>query len=300
MSRSMSVELKAHLASETTSLAMLWTIERADAVAFYMTNHVDDITYDGHTYQSNAGLLATTLSQDRSLGIDNMEAVSIFLDDQITSEDVQAGLFENATAEIKMVNYEDLSMGDVVIAQGWRLGNVEIRDHAMTAELRGITQRLRQEVGWYYQQKCRAILGDARCGIDLDDPVFYEDGEVQDHSENTQISFYTDLAPPSDDPDAFRYGKVTWTTGLNVGLSMEIASYDSDTGLLKLFLSMPYEIEAGDTFRARFGCDKVIQTCEARFSNVVNFRGEPYVSDGRNIKVAIRDLGAENRHGWGR
>jgi uncharacterized phage protein (TIGR02218 family) len=33
----------------------------------------------------------------------------------------------------------------------------------------------------------------------------------------------------------------------------------------------------GDRVALREGCDKMIATCSARFSNVVNFRGEPHV-----------------------
>ena len=33
----------------------------------------------------------------------------------------------------------------------------------------------------------------------------------------------------------------------------------------------------GDTYNAIAGCDKTIGTCASRFSNAVNFRGEPYV-----------------------
>jgi uncharacterized phage protein (TIGR02218 family) len=76
----------------------------------------------------------------------------------------------------------------------------------------------------------------------------------------------------------FDFGKVTWITGANAGLSMEVKAYVP--GQVTLYLPAPYPIGVGspsDTFSISAGCDKSFTTCRDRFSNVVNFRGEPYV-----------------------
>lgn len=73
----------------------------------------------------------------------------------------------------------------------------------------------------------------------------------------------------------FDNGVVTWTGGDNAGLSMEVQSYVP--GQVILFSPMPYEIQIGDTFSIHAGCDYSFSTCKNRFSNQLNFRGEPYV-----------------------
>ncbi len=73
----------------------------------------------------------------------------------------------------------------------------------------------------------------------------------------------------------FQNGVVIWLTGLNAGLSMEIKHYN--IGYVELFQAMPYQINAGDTYTIKAGCDKQYQTCTGRFSNIVNFRGEPFI-----------------------
>jgi uncharacterized phage protein (TIGR02218 family) len=40
---------------------------------------------------------------------------------------------------------------------------------------------------------------------------------------------------------------------------------------------MPFAIAIGDLFAVTMGCDRRLATCKARFDNVVNFRGEPYL-----------------------
>lgn len=73
----------------------------------------------------------------------------------------------------------------------------------------------------------------------------------------------------------FDGGVITFTSGLNNGLSMEVTSYT--TGQMVLVQPMPYAVAVGDTYSLIAGCDKTFPTCRDRFANVLNFRGEPYV-----------------------
>lgn len=73
----------------------------------------------------------------------------------------------------------------------------------------------------------------------------------------------------------FDFGIVTWRTGANEGLSMEVKAFVP--GQVTLALPMSYEIQIGDTFDITAGCDKSLTTCRDKFHNVVNFRGEPYL-----------------------
>ena len=77
--------------------------------------------------------------------------------------------------------------------------------------------------------------------------------------------------------DYFQEGHLTWTTGGNTGLSMEIKSYAVATRLLTLFLKMRSPINIGDEFTALPGCDKKRLTCQNKFANMINFQGEPDV-----------------------
>ena len=40
---------------------------------------------------------------------------------------------------------------------------------------------------------------------------------------------------------------------------------------------MTWPIVVGDTVRLVAGCDKIRQTCHAKFDNNLNFRGEPHI-----------------------
>jgi len=105
-------------------------------------------------------------------------------------------------------------------------------------------------------------------------------------------------------PDTwFVDGILTWETGLNVGLSMEVQTYDHTTDSFGLHLPMGFPIHVGDKFRVYAGCSKLIGVrptaiqptsvfgtfpgtrltvvdpdgCFPKFNNAVNYRGEPYI-----------------------
>lgn len=75
----------------------------------------------------------------------------------------------------------------------------------------------------------------------------------------------------------FTYGAVTFESGNNSGLSMEVKGWTQSTSLVELFITMPFQVTVGDRLRLYAGCDKRLTTCINKFDNVVNFRGFPYV-----------------------
>ena len=70
-------------------------------------------------------------------------------------------------------------------------------------------------------------------------------------------------------------GQIVFTSGANNGLTKAVKSY---SGQQFFFNSpLPSAPNAGDTFIAYPGCDKTQATCTAKFNNLVNFGGFPYV-----------------------
>jgi len=53
-------------------------------------------------------------------------------------------------------------------------------------------------------------------------------------------------------------------------------------------LKMLLDVQVGDTFTIAPGCDKNVTTCKNKFSNVVNFHGEPYLP-GRDFLLTYPD-----------
>jgi hypothetical protein len=78
----------------------------------------------------------------------------------------------------------------------------------------------------------------------------------------------------TDPADRFRYGKVTWLTGLNAGFTEAVRHFET-VGAFTLVDEMPFDILTGDTFEAEVGCpQRISEDCIATYDNVDNFVGE--------------------------
>ena len=83
-----------------------------------------------------------------------------------------------------------------------------------------------------------------------------------------------------------------WTTGANAGRTDRIRTHREDTGGALIELEAPPHapVAAGETARLTAGCDKRFETCRAKFSNALNFRGCPHMPGD---DVLVRHAGSE-------
>lgn len=260
--------LAIHLGQEVTTLATCWSIRRKDGVSFYFTSHDRDILIEGNLYKAADAMTPSAVSSQSGLTVDNMDFEGILNPAGLTQEDVMSGRYDHAEIVIFMVNYLAPEAGKLHLKTGW-LGEVTLRGTQFVAELRGISARLQQTIGEVYTRSCRAALGDARCGIDLD--LFTLNGVVS--AVETNFSFVDSNKTQSN--GYFSGGLITFTTGLNAGLSMEVRDFSASG--FTLFLPLPHAIQVGDAYKVSAGCDKQFDTCIRKFNNAINYRGEPHV-----------------------
>lgn len=136
-------------------------------------------------------------------------------------------------------------------------------------------------------------MGDARCGIDLENPIYKGTGVVTDLLRDRAF-----MASGLSEFDAgwFTSGTLTWTSGANGGRVTEVLSYGLADAIATLtLLEAPVlQIAEGDSFIARAGCDKRIATCSAKFANAANFRGFPNIpGQDAVLRYASQDGGHE-------
>ncbi|MFW0776986.1 MAG: DUF2163 domain-containing protein [Rickettsiales bacterium] len=271
--KQISTSLEAHISGEVTTLATCWKLKRRDNVIMGFTNHDKDILFDGVVYRADTGFTPTVVENTSAASVDNLDIEGMISASSITEADILAGLYDFAEIEIFLLNYNDTSQGALKLRRGW-LGEVSLHKQQFVAEVRGLTQRLSQTIGELYSPSCRATLGDHRCKVVLSGHTVT--GSVTSVG-STQEFFDT---ARTEESGLFTFGLITFTSGANNGLSMEIKEYYynvSSGGRIILALPVPYSIDSGDTYSLSKGCDKTITTCFERFDNVVNFRGEPNV-----------------------
>jgi len=265
--------LQSRLDSGVTTLCRCWVITRADGVTQGFTEHDADIVLDGVTCHAGSGLTGSEVTQTLGLAVDGSELSGALADDTLNEDDLAAGRYDGAQVDLWLVDWSEPDLR-VLLARG-TLGEVRREGLAFTAEVRGLAQQLAAPTGRLYTAACSADLGDPRCGVDLDNPIYRGSGTVAALLATSRLS--------ADGLDAFdggwfTAGKLTFTGGANAGLAVEVKRHRKDgTVTLELWQAMPEPVEAGDTFTVTAGCDKRFATCRDRFANAINFRGFPHI-----------------------
>ena len=190
--RDISVELKTHLASELTTLATCCRITRVDGISYYFTDHDADLEIGGNTYSATYGYDRSAIKSSSTMKVDNLDLTGFITSGGIREQDVRNKLLNFAQVELFIVNWADLSQGQLLLKTG-NIGEINLTGKLVyIAEIRGLTQRLRKVITEKYQPECRAHLGDKRCKIPIRPPVIirntgYSEGDFVRVPLNTEV-----------------------------------------------------------------------------------------------------------------
>ena len=267
------INLLNHYKQEVTTLAQVFKLTLRNGEVMGFTSFDKDIVFTEEPqliYKAFSGMTPSAVNSSSNFSVGGLDVEGFLEDSRITESDLKYGKYDYADVIIGELNWNDLpySWSKVNIKRKGKLGEVRIEGGKFIGEIRGLTQSLQNKIGSIYQTTCRANLGDSKCGVNLNS--FKEISTVTDIVDNIYI--YTTLTNTN---GYFNGGKITFTSGLNNGLSYEIKSWDG----IKIELQIPanYKINLGDSFTVFVGCDKSITTCQDRFGNAINFRGEPFI-----------------------
>ena len=286
--RNISPALESHFAGGLQTLATCWHIIRTDGVELGFTDHDQPFTVDAIDYDSIAGFTPTTVESKSNMSVDNLDVEGQTFPSKITEADLLAGLYDYAEIEIFIVNYNDLSQGKLVVKRG-QLGEVTLSSQMFQAEVRGLTQHLSQTIGEVFSPSCRAILGDSRCKIVLAGVTV---ATTVTEATNNQSFKATAL---TQDAGWFTGGEVIWTSGNNAPRRIEVKEFSSTQVVLAL--PMGKSIQVGDGFDIIAGCDKTHETCQSKFANIINFRGEPDVPGTDKLLTTVGTRAKKDRNG---
>jgi uncharacterized phage protein (TIGR02218 family) len=258
-------------------MADCFTIILATQATMHFTNIDHDVTFAGATFQANAVLIdglkykcATGLEVDKQQitiaawptqtlnGAPVLQAIAggafdgahvkryrVFIDPSLPGGVDGVLLFQGRVSTIDSVGR---TQAKITIAS-----DLAILEYDMPHNLFGPT--------------CSHVLYDQGCGANRASFTFA--GAVGAGSSQTQINWTGAQA-------GMTQGAIDVTSGLNTGIQTTIRSVNPGVALALLY-PLPYPPAPGDLFTAFFGCDHTIATCQAKFNNVIHFRGFPFV-----------------------
>lgn len=302
--RDLTASLLSHLESGGTRLVVCWRIERRDGEVIRATEcdrdlqvtnpqaALDFLDLDG-LYEARRGITPSSVQKNSDLSVSNMQVSGGLRDaeesdvtfDGIDAADLEAGLYDKAAFTIFQVNRSAPDEGVIVHARGTISNIKRDTDGRWTCDLHSLSFALSQVTGRSYGVLCDADLGDARCGVNLDDFTF--PGVVTSVTSKRVFSALIDASPLGSDSlmvsqletGYLVYGLLTFTTGANAGYSREVAS--DENGDIELFEGFPHLPAEDDEFTVSAGCNKELNIEVQMRNNTVNPNGAPTIANGR-------------------
>lgn len=294
MVKAIPVAMQNDLDSRATHHCFCWQVTRGDGSAFGFTDHDRNLEFNSVVFVADTGLSPTAMDQSTGLNVDNMDVMGVLNSISIDEQDIAAGLYDNATIISYRVDWRNPT-NRVIMLKG-SIGEVSRGSMAFTAEIRGLAHELNQPTGQIYEPTCGVDLGCAKCGINLLglSPAGHAYSvSTTVTSVKAKNSFQADQAVIQAVPDKwFSRGKVTWTSGNNVNLEMEVKAHTQVDAFNTFLLwePMPFPIQIGDAFTVHAGCDKSQFVCHNKFGNVINMRGYHLVpGNDRVLRTAVQN-----------
>jgi uncharacterized phage protein (TIGR02218 family) len=269
--------------SQNLLVAELVTMILVDGTTFNWSSAPVDIVFNGVTYSSRSAPLLQLKGIQWKLGIEVDELKLLLYSDPTNSAQLieqvavmqaaQQGLIDNALVVVQRLftkTWGDWSAGSVTLFRGNVSDTTCDQAHA-EFEVKSRKELFNIPFPYLtYQPDCQWQLYGPGCTLN---PVnFTVNGTVASgsvallmNSNLTNVDHY------------FDQGYVTFLTGANAGIKRLVRQYLHASGQLLFYIPFPNAPTTGDTFAAVPGCDKQQATCSGKFSNLVHFKGMPYI-----------------------
>ena len=147
-----------------------WVLAREDGIVVRLTDHDRKLVIGGISFAPGAALEASSFTRTTDLEPGHASARGGLNSEAITEEDILAGLWDGARVDVFRLDW----LAGESLEQIWsgRFRRIEWRNGRFEADLVSLKVDLERLIGRQVLRQCDAVLGDSRCGVDLDDPTF--------------------------------------------------------------------------------------------------------------------------------
>lgn len=304
--------IAADLAQGAGFCARAWIIRPRNLPALGFTDHDRDLVVDGLICHAQSAFEAGQAEQTIGSRISQAGFRAALEAEGLDADALAKGLYDRAAVSLYLVRWREPQT--IHLLWTGHFGAIRFSEHAFEVDLIGLQAALERPIGRVYARQCDAIIGDARCGVDLDQPAFartmivaaiLDSGDIRVTAESESGAAGSDLAPVT--AGFFTGGAADWLSGANQGQMTSVLAdivlpgeVSGDARQLRLADAPARQIAAGDRLRLRAGCDKIAATCRDKFANITNFRGFPFLPGADALLTgpqadARRDGGSRHR-----
>lgn len=255
-----------------TRECQIWTIRRKDGTVYRFTSLDRDLKYGGQTYKACDSMVPSASSSANevgSVGDINLSGIVGEGAGSVTLADLHAGRLDGAFVEARRVSWDGTTEPKAIMRGTF--GSVSFGERGFSVDLTGDGARLQQTpLLRTVAPGCDLVFGSAPCGKALG-PLTVTGTAATGQGQRG----FTD--PTRTEPDGyFNYGRVTFTTGANAGISAEIKSHAA--GVFALWPRLAEPVSAGDAYSMTPGCSNLMEAaggtngCLA-WDNRINYGG---------------------------
>jgi uncharacterized phage protein (TIGR02218 family) len=259
------------------AFADCFTFTLSTGLALTYTNTDQPVVYNGFTFAAN-GPMVQGLKYKSSVGLEvDKQQVTIaarptdVLNGSPFLSALRDGAMDGAIVQrdrVFMSALGQLPVGGVTLFHG-RVSTVDIvgRTSAILTIASDLVV-LDYDMPWnVYSPTCLHTLYDAGCGVVRG--TYAANGSVGSGSSASLILFAGALS-------SHAQGSIVFSSGVNANVRGTVKSVVPGTSLTLIY-PLPSTPAIGDAFTVYAGCDHTRATCSSRFSNLMNFRGFPFV-----------------------
>jgi uncharacterized phage protein (TIGR02218 family) len=260
--------------SSLNKIVTCWQIKLSNDKIFNFTDADEDFIYDDESYLSGSYFTPGSISSFNELAQDNFTISGVIDDKYITYEMIVIGDLSEAYIEVFLVDLEKLEESKVILKTGW-IGEIKYSNNSYTAEIISIGGKTNNIIGNCYSSSCRAEFGSKYCGMAIE--KFTYKGVIT--SVISEGCFFDESRV---EPDGyFVQGLITFTSGKNRGKKYTVVEFFENKISVDFLIIAKFFV--GDEYIITAGCDKSVNCCIAKFNNVLNFRGEPYIPNKHKL-----------------
>lgn len=262
-------------------MADLYTFTLRDGTNYRFTNYDTNLTWNGNTFLKKGLLIHRSgVSLVTGVQVDNLD-ITINADDSNFYNNVNFfqllanGGLDGATLELKRLFFTNplTPVGDVWIFSG-RVSEVSTSRFEAKITINSDLELLNIQMPKnLYQPSCIHAVYDTGCAASKS----YVSAMALSNSTNRIIN-----AQISQAAGWFNEGIIEFLSGANAGVTRTIKTHT--TNRIEVTLTLPNIVQVGDTFRLLAGCDRTMTTCKAKFNNLLNYRGYPYLPQNETIR----------------
>jgi uncharacterized phage protein (TIGR02218 family) len=243
-----------------------WRVQSIDKV-FCFTDADTDIIFENETYLTGGYFTPGAIYSSSELGQDNFTIYGTIDGEVITQDALLAGEFADAYLEVFLIKNNE----KIILKTGW-VGGVKYANNQFSLAIASLGAKTNKIIGNCYSPNCRAEFADQYCKINKEHYSF--EGEVSSLAENSNIV----IDVKRNEPDHYFSGGVL---ELYNGKKYNVLGFYEGKIILDSVFDL--KLELGDKYRITAGCNKTLEHCINKFSNVINFRGEPFIPNRHKL-----------------